>query len=83
MTENKKVGWHNQLNGHGFEQTLGDDEEQGSLVCYSPRGCKESDTTWQLNNRTQPCYGCDNFLPLRTSVHHSWCRQETAQSCLN
>ena len=29
-----------------FEQTLGDSEGQGSLVCYSPWGCKESDTTW-------------------------------------
>ena len=38
------VGWHHRLNGHGFEQTVGDDE-QGSLVCCSPWGCKESDTT--------------------------------------
>ena len=29
-----------------FEQTLGDSVGQGSLVCYSPWGCKESDTTW-------------------------------------
>ena len=43
------VGWHHQLNGHEFEQNLGDSEGQGSLVCYSPRGCKESDTTEQLN----------------------------------
>ena len=28
-----------------FEQTLGDGEGQGSLVCCSSRGCKESDTT--------------------------------------
>ena len=26
------VGWHHQLNGHEFEQTLGDDEGQGSLL---------------------------------------------------
>ena len=31
------------LNGHGFEQTLGDGEGQESLVCCSPRGRKESD----------------------------------------
>ena len=36
--------------GHKFEQTLGDTEGQGSLVCYSPWGCKESDMTEQLNN---------------------------------
>ena len=23
MTEDKMVGWHHQLNGHGFEQTPG------------------------------------------------------------
>ena len=34
-TENEMVGWYNQLNGHEFEQTRGDSEGQGSLVCYS------------------------------------------------
>ena len=53
MTEDEKVGWHHKLNGHGFEQTPADSEEQGSLVCCSPRGCKESDMTERLNsNRT-------------------------------
>ena len=39
-----------------FEETLGDSEGQGSLVYYVPWGCKESDTTEQLNNtpRFQP-----------------------------
>ena len=45
MTENEMVGWHHQLDGHKFEQALGVGDEQGSLVCYSPRGRKESDTT--------------------------------------
>ena len=34
--EDKMVGWHHWLNGHEFEQTLGNSEEQRSLVCYSP-----------------------------------------------
>ena len=42
MTEDEKVGWHHKLNGHGFEQTLANSEEQGSLVCCSPRGLKET-----------------------------------------
>ena len=50
MTEDEMVGWHHQLDGHAFEQTLGDSKEQGSLACCSPWGCKESDTTYQLNN---------------------------------
>ena len=37
------VGWHHQLNGHEFEQTLRESEGQGSLACCSPWGCKESD----------------------------------------
>ena len=44
------VGWHHWLNGHDFEQTSGDSEGQGSLVCCSPWGGKESDTTEWLNN---------------------------------
>ena len=38
-------GWHHQLNGREFEQTPGDGEEQGSLVCCSPQGRKEPDMT--------------------------------------
>ena len=48
------VGWHHQLNGHEFEQTLGDGEGQGSLACCSPWGHRESDMTEQLNNEQQP-----------------------------
>ena len=44
------VGWHHQVNGHVFEQTLGDGEGQGRLVCCSPWGRKESGTTERLSN---------------------------------
>ena len=50
MTEDEIVGWHHRLTGHEFEQTLEDREGQGRLPCCSPSGCKESDTTQQLNN---------------------------------
>ena len=43
------VGWHHELNGQEFEQTPGDSEGQGSLVCCNPCGHKESDTAQQLN----------------------------------
>ena len=49
MTEDKMVGWHNELNGHEFEQALGVGDGQGSLACCSPWGCKESDVTERLN----------------------------------
>ena len=47
--EDEMVGWHHQVDGHEFEQALGVGDGQGSLVCCSPWGCKESDTTEQLN----------------------------------
>ena len=36
VTEDEMYGWHHWLNGHDFEQTLGDGEGQRSLVCCSP-----------------------------------------------
>ena len=53
MTEDQMVGWHHQLNGHEFEQTLGDSKEQGSLVCCNPWGHKELDMTQRLNNNSK------------------------------
>ena len=38
VTEDEMVGWHHWLNGHEFEQTPGNTEGQGSLVCCSPWG---------------------------------------------
>ena len=43
------VGWHHQLNGHGFGWTLGVGDGQGSLACCDSWGGKESDTTERLN----------------------------------
>ena len=34
------LGWHHRLNEHEFQQTPGDSEEQGSLACCSPWGCR-------------------------------------------
>ena len=45
VTENEMVGWYYRLDGHEFEQTLGDSAGQGSLVRCSPWGQKESDMT--------------------------------------
>ena len=46
MTEDEMVGWHHQLNGHGFEQAPGDGERQGSLACCGP---------WSRKELTRPC----------------------------
>ena len=50
MTEDEMVGWHRQLNGHQFEQALGDGEGQGTLACSNQWGHKEWDTNERLKN---------------------------------
>ena len=47
------AGWHHRLNGHEFEQTLGESEGQGNLARCSPWGGKELDMTVQLNNNNK------------------------------
>ena len=48
-TEDKIVAWHHRLNGHEFKQAPEDGERQESLACWSAWGCKELNTTEQLN----------------------------------
>ena len=47
--EGDDTGWDgwvaSRLNGHEFEQVLGDGEVQGTLECDSPWGRKEQDMT--------------------------------------
>ena len=51
-------GWKTSpLNGHEFEQALGDDEGQGNLACCSPWGHKKSDMTESLNNNNNHANG--------------------------
>ena len=56
MTEDEMVGWHQQLDGHEFEQALGIGDGQGSLVCCSP---------W--DHRVRP----DSVAELNTSDKHN------------
>ena len=44
-TEDEMVGWHHWLNGHEFEQALGDGDGQGGLACCDPWSRRESDMT--------------------------------------
>ena len=52
MTEDERVGWHHRLDGHEFEQALGDSEGQERLVCCDSWGCQESDTIQQLKTNS-------------------------------
>ena len=40
MKEEEMVGWHHKFNGHELEQTPGDREGRGSLVCYIVHGTR-------------------------------------------
>ena len=68
MTEDEIVGWHHWLDGHEFEQALGDDERQGSLACCSLWGLKESGMTEQLNQNT-----IDGVINIQ-SIEKKWYR---------
>ena len=73
-TEDEMVGWHHQIKGHEFEQTLRDSEGQGSLARCIPWGLKESDMTEWLNNY-KACIQWEMcaFLPKR---HQQECSQQ-------
>ena len=60
MTEDEMVGWHHRLDGHEFERALEAGDGQGDLVCCSPWGCKELNTTERLNNNTNICTHLSN-----------------------
>ena len=82
MTEDEMVGWHHRLSGHGFEQTPGDSEGQGSPESCSPWGCQELDKNERLNNKNNNNNGWSKhsgnvsdrylilFLPL--CLAHQW-----------
>ena len=70
-TEDEMVGWHHQFSGHEFEQALGVADGQGSLVCCSPWGRKESDKTERLNFFLRMAFSTNLFarkLPERKEV---------------
>ena len=74
-TEDEIIGWHHWLNGHEFEQAPGDSDGQGSLACWSPWVCKESDTTEWLNNST-------HALMLAQFIKHTSAPQPTGLTWL-
>ena len=70
ITEDEVDGWHHWLNGHECEQSLQDSGWQGKLVCCSPWGCKESDTSERLNNnRSQEKHSQDISWSLNGYDH--------------
>ena len=68
-TEDETAGWHHWLNGHEFEQALGDGEGQGSLAWGSPLGCKESDVTDWTTTTTKSLNAMAPVITLNWKLH--------------
>ena len=75
MTEDEKVGWHDQLNGHEFGYALGVGDGQGGLLCCSPWGHKESDMTEQLKAEVRLIIA---FLPRSKHLLILWLQSLSA-----
>ena len=83
-TEHEMVGWHHCLNGHEFEQTLGDTEGWGSLACCSQWVQKEiktwlsywTTTYWHI---TAQMFNILFFSRIHERLHKG--RQRSKQIC--
>ena len=63
VTEDEVDGWCHQFSGHEFEQTLGDSNGHGSLLCYSPWGrrVRQDWITEQQNGGIVWEYWCNKY----------------------
>ena len=67
MTEVELVGWHHWLNGHEFEQILGNSEGQGRLACAAVHSIKKNQTqlsNWTTTLHTKCQYKYVKYMPL-------------------
>ena len=71
------AGWHHRLNGREFEQAQGVGNGQGSLVCCSPWGHKESDVTERLNNNKDPLH-----VLIKKEIHFSSNLLPNGETCV-
>ena len=87
VTEDEMVGWRHRVKGHDSGQTPGDGDGQGSLMCCSPGGRKESDATWQLNNPPPTTFliaaWCTSIYSVATKCLHKLARNHQWTVILN
>ena len=80
-TEDEMVGWHQWLEGHEFGQALGVGDGQGSLVCCSPWGRKELDTTewlkWLTEVRVHQSPQCPHSRTFQRPQHPKMIQSDT------
>ena len=82
MAEDEMVGWHHQLNGHKFEQAPGYSEEQGSLVCCSPRGSQSRTRPSQTQQLWRTFYLAPrcSFGDLNSQSQHQTCAPHSGRA---
>ena len=68
MAEDEMVGWYHRLNEYEFEQTPGDSEGQGSLVCCSPWGHKQLAMTQRLNKQLSYRHCSKHFTYINSVI---------------
>ena len=78
-TEDEMAGWHHWLDGRESERTLGVGDGQGGLACCDSRGCKESDTTEQMN--WTELNWCSMCLFLSGLFYSAWCVPDSSMFC--
>ena len=81
-TEDEMVGWHHQLDGHGFWWTPGVVDGQGGLACCSSWGHKESDTTKRLNWTEHQRIDAFELWCCRRFLRVPWTTRRSSQSIL-
>ena len=81
MIEDEVVGWHHWLNGHEFEQTLGDGEGQGNLACCGPWGHRVGHD-WATEQQDETPESWELADSLSASLSLSFCHVTTQGGCL-
>ena len=85
-TEEEMIEWHHRCKGHELGQTPGDGKGQESLVCCSPLGHKELDTTERLNwtelqHARLPCPSLSPGVSSNSCPLSQWCHPTSAILC--
>ena len=79
MTEDKMVRYH-RLDGHEFQQTLGDTEGQGSLACCSPWSRIHRCESWAIKKAEHQRIGAFQLWCLRRLLRVPWTARRLKQS---
>ena len=77
VTEDEMVGWHHQLNGHVFEQTLGDGGGPGTLVCCIHMGLQRVRHDRATEQQQHSCLGNPMEREAKQTMVHGIAKSQT------